>query len=280
MPAEPPATLKWATEALPAIYTAGRFPLDNKAFAIRYRSATHAMHVHLYTGRMRLGEREIQLKHGDVTFSPAGVPSWYAIDAPGHHWCVHFAPARRKGTAFTLPIHAPLGAMAPLAGERVMTITRLIGSHDALGNAAAAAAMLELLIWLAMQTAPKPASLPPRSAQAAERVAAIVQERFAEPLYVPDLCDEVELSQNHLARAFGKLFGTTIQHYLLMRRIDVARYLLSSTSIPVHRVASRVGIDDPQYFNKQFRRVVGVSPLRFREQKLGAVVKNVSKLWR
>ena len=74
------------------------------------------------------------------------------------------------------------------------------------------------------------------------------------------------MSQNYLTRVFKSWYGVTIQHYLLRRRIDAARHLLTVSSIPIHRVAMRVGLEDRQYFNKQFRRIAGMSPSAFREQ--------------
>jgi len=126
---------------------------------------------------------------------------------------------------------------------------------------------LEFMLWLAIQTQRSPHDHPPtRGVLAARKVATILQTRFAEPLYVPDLADEMEMSQNHLARLFRNWYGMTIQRYLLARRIDAARHLLTTSSIPVHRVATRVGIDDRQYFNKQFRRVTGMCPSAYRDQ--------------
>ncbi|MDG1301895.1 MAG: AraC family transcriptional regulator [Opitutae bacterium] len=37
------------------------------------------------------------------------------------------------------------------------------------------------------------------------------------------------------------------------------------SSITIYEVGSNVGIPDPQYFNKQFRKVTGISPSRYRD---------------
>ncbi len=57
----------------------------------------------------------------------------------------------------------------------------------------------------------------------------------------------------------------TILQYALSRRIAHARYLLEATDLPIRQVATRVGIDDAQYFNKQIRRQLGDSPSAIRE---------------
>jgi len=40
----------------------------------------------------------------------------------------------------------------------------------------------------------------------------------------------------------------------------------SRYDLPIKAVAIQVGLADPQHFNKQFRRVVGVSPTAYRNQ--------------
>jgi AraC-like DNA-binding protein len=258
-------SVPWRHDALPVVRVAGRFPLESPDFGVVYRTQTHAIHVHSYAGRMRIGRDEITLRPGDLTLSPAGVATSYALPRAGPHWCVHVLPWRGRHGDVKLPLHAPLGALAEHAGERIMSIARLLGGAGALSKHAASAAALELILWLAMQTGRHAQSSPTRGQLAAEQVAAIIHQRFAEPLFVPDLADAVQMSQNHLARIFRGWFGISIPRYLLARRIDAARHLLTATTIPIHRAAARVGIDDPQYFNKQFRRLVGMSPSAYRD---------------
>ncbi len=303
------AEFAWPLNALPVLRTAGRFRLEDRDFGTEYLSRTHALHVHDYDGQMRLGDATIALRPGDVTISPANVPSSYALPAAGIHWCVHFLapspgtpgegwdegapgsassrrnrqnphPALSRGTGrgtnarksatvspvATLPHHLALGSLGPHAGQKIMAITQLrTGGNDPVASAAASAAMLELLLWLSMQSRiHRRTGGATRGIGAAERVAAIMHERLAGDLCIADLADEVELTQNYLARIFRLRYGTTMPRFLLTSRMDHAKHLLRHTAIPIARVAERVGMPDPQHFNKQFRRLVGVSPSQFR----------------
>lgn len=147
-----------------------------------------------------------------------------------------------------------------------MSIARLFAnSADPVARAGASAAMLELLLWLAMQSRTagrSPAS--PAGAGAIERSAALMQERLASPLSIADLADEVGLTQNYLARLFRQRFGMTMPHFLLTCRMNHAKHLLQHTTSPIATIAQRVGMPDAQHFNKQFRRLVGVSPSAYR----------------
>jgi AraC-like DNA-binding protein len=246
--------------------------LDDRQFDTTYHSATNALHVHMYDATLRLGDRAIQLHPGDLTLSPAGLQSAYDLPTPGHHWCVHFTPVepKRGDATADLPIHLPLGSLGEHAGQKIMAIAQVRAGGDDIATAAASAAMLELLLWVAMQAAVAQRSsgalAATRGLAAAERVAAMMHERLEEPLSIPDLAAEVDLTQNYLARIFRVRYGMTMPRFLLTCRMDHAKHLLAHTAIPVSKVAARAGMPDVQHFNKQFRKLVGVSPSAYRSR--------------
>jgi transcriptional regulator GlxA family with amidase domain len=211
---------------------------------------------------MRLAGEDVLLTPGDMTISPAGRPSGYDLATSGHHWCIHFGE-QAAGAAATvaMPLHLRLGSASATARERMAHISRIhtLGRTDEVAAASAALALQDLLLWLAGRIRPQALE-----DMAVDQAAAILDERFDEPLTVPAIAREVGRSQNHLARRFRARFGTTIPHRLLQRRIDHARYLLESTDLPIWRVAERVGIPDPHHFNKTVRRLLGASPSAIR----------------
>jgi AraC-like DNA-binding protein len=258
-------TWSWPLRALPKVVVAGRFPLEDRDFGYRYRSHTHALHVYDYVGQIRIDNHPFSLQPGDVTLTGAGRDSRYHLPAPGQHWCIHFTTVGMHGELARVPIHFSLGSTHEFAVERVRAIARLQAQASAVSLAAASAAMQELILWLVMQAQERGNDQRERrSLSAVERVAAIAHARFTEPLTVPELADEVGMTQNYLARMFRQRFGMTIPRYLLNRRIEYARHLLTTTNIPIHRVAARVGLPDAQHFNKQFRKLVGTSPSQAR----------------
>jgi len=48
-------------------------------------------------------------------------------------------------------------------------------------------------------------------------------------------------------------------------RIDAAKTLFRTTPLKTYEVAERVGISDPVYFSRIFKKVVGVKPKDFRK---------------
>lgn len=266
------ANFHWPVSTIPKIRVAGRFPLSDRSFVTTYLGRTHALHLHSYEGHVRIGGQQFDLRDGDLTISPAGLPSGYDLRRPGDHWCVHFYPAEMGDEAshISIALHLRLHGAATYVRERLMHISRLHArgsaaeAPDALAKATAAIALQELLLWCASRSRAPVAGPGVEAAEVVEHTAAIVDARFHEPVFVGDIAREVGKSQNYVARRFRERFGMTILQYVLSRRMAHARFLLETTDLPIGRVAERVGIGDAQYFNKQIRRQLGDSPSSIR----------------
>jgi len=250
---------RWPARVVPVLTTAGRFPLDDQHFESIYQHETHALHLHDYTGKMRMGRREFLLQPGDITISVAGGRTQYDLPEPGHHWCVHFQTVAISGETVTFPVHIPTGAQRRHLADRLAEIAQL---HNQTNHNRAAILFQDLLLSLADHPATRR-----RSDAALDQLLALLDERFAEPWTVPQLAETVGMTQDHLARCFRQRMGMTIPRYLLQRRIAHARQLLAITDLPVNRIAARVGLPDAQHFNKQFRLLTGLSPTAIRTQQ-------------
>jgi transcriptional regulator GlxA family with amidase domain len=78
------------------------------------------------------------------------------------------------------------------------------------------------------------------------------------------------VSQAHFARSFKQAFGVPPHRYLLTRRIERAKHLLTTTEDSVLEIALAVGFESAASFSRAFRRVVGVSPRAFRRLPAGS----------
>lgn len=91
-------------------------------------------------------------------------------------------------------------------------------------------------------------------------VFAVIEQRFAEPLSLRDVASTVGMSAGHLTTRVRERTGRTVLEWITERRMHEARRLLATTDEPVAAVATAVGIADPGYFARVFRREHGVSP--------------------
>lgn len=73
------------------------------------------------------------------------------------------------------------------------------------------------------------------------------------------------ISKYHLCRCFKSYTGYTINEYITLLRVEQAKELLRTTSLPAYQVGAIVGIEDENYFYRLFKKYVGISPHKYRK---------------
>jgi AraC-like DNA-binding protein len=101
------------------------------------------------------------------------------------------------------------------------------------------------------------------------RVLALIDARFAEPLSLSELANAASLSERSLNRYFDQHIGESVGKYLNRIRIGHACLMLADTSWPVSVVAVRSGFPNVANFNRQFRAFKDTTPVGYRRQFAG-----------
>jgi len=78
------------------------------------------------------------------------------------------------------------------------------------------------------------------------------------------LADAAGLSTHYFSELFKQSVHVSPHQYVLRRRIERARKLLSDPRVTVLEAAVRSGFSDQSHFTKIFRRIVGVTPTGYR----------------
>ena len=74
------------------------------------------------------------------------------------------------------------------------------------------------------------------------------------------------LSPFHLLRLFKEAFAETPHQYLTRRRLERARHLLASTTLPIWRIGHMVGFESPSFFSRLVSKHLGASPRELRRR--------------
>lgn len=93
----------------------------------------------------------------------------------------------------------------------------------------------------------------------------VIERRFAEPLSLRDVAGSVGVTPGYLTTLVRKRTGRTVVDWIIERRMAQARRLLTETDLPVSDIGRRVGLPDPGYFARVFRRDNGVPPRAWRQ---------------
>jgi AraC family transcriptional regulator len=93
-----------------------------------------------------------------------------------------------------------------------------------------------------------------------------IDAHLAENVSLADIAQAAGLSAFHFSRAFKASTGVGPYRYLLERRIDRAKELISKTSVPLSLIAKMVGFKTASHFSRSFTDIVGISPRAYRAQ--------------
>lgn len=98
------------------------------------------------------------------------------------------------------------------------------------------------------------------------RVKGYINEHLTEDISVSEVARAFHLSPNYFSRLFKRITGERCNEYIVRRRIERAKYLLTTTNFKVGRIAADVGYQDTNYFSLSFKKQTGLSPLQYRDR--------------
>jgi AraC-like DNA-binding protein len=95
----------------------------------------------------------------------------------------------------------------------------------------------------------------------------MMQENIDRTLTLAEIAKAVNLSPAHIATVFKTKTGFSLIEYFNQLKIQKACQYLLFTDLRVNEVGAKLGIDDPYYFSRLFTKVIGVSPVKYRDKR-------------
>ena len=92
-----------------------------------------------------------------------------------------------------------------------------------------------------------------------------IDEHFKENISLDQLAELAHINKYYLVHTFRKTYGTSPINYLISRRIQESRFLLTNSNHSLSQIARILGFSSLSYFSQSFRRAEGVSPLEYRK---------------
>ena len=77
------------------------------------------------------------------------------------------------------------------------------------------------------------------------------------------------VSNSYFSSVFKKEVGKSFVTYLTDYRMEIAAGLIMDTNEKSYKIAEMVGYTDANYFSYVFKKKYGVSPSKYRNEKLG-----------
>ncbi len=173
--------------------------------------------------------------------------------------------AVREQNHILLPRLIPLGSGQPSILHAIRRIAAYYNSTEPTGKMKAVARWFSLttelsemcLVWL------KSSLLPPSSIKYVRHAEAYLREHYREQIKISDIADELNISVGYLQKIFADVTKMSIVQYINRYRVDLAKQYITSRQLPLREIAELVGVDDPAYMSRLFRKVTGMSYLDY-----------------
>jgi len=95
------------------------------------------------------------------------------------------------------------------------------------------------------------------------KVPDIIRAELRQQITLNSLARAIGMNTNKLKSGFKQTFGKSVFDYLQDTRLEVAERLIREGDMTVGQVALKVGLRNPGYFARIFKRRYGVSPARY-----------------
>lgn len=95
-----------------------------------------------------------------------------------------------------------------------------------------------------------------------------ITANYTKEIHITELANACNLSKSHFMYLFKEELGMTPLEYQQTLRIKDSMSALISSRQNITEIAEQVGYQDPLYFSRVFKKLVGVSPSEYRKQNI------------
>lgn len=231
---------------------------------------------------VQLGDREIV--YGALTYMVSSVDlpvNGRVVDAsPEHPFLavkINIDPAEVADLVLQLgdsappgePLDCPYSACGLCVAQVDLGIldamTRLVGLLDSPADARILAPLIQReIIYRALKGEMGPRMREFVSADSQQnrisRVISVLKDRFAEPLRVRELAEDVNMSESTLYHSFKQVTRMSPLQFQKKLRLHEARRLMLSEGLEAATASYRVGYESPSHFSREYSRMFGAPP--------------------
>lgn len=240
----------------------------------------HYLTMHLGGAKRveRRGEGKVEaidIASGALSIVPAGAAFQWNTRGPVEFAHLYLAPqaiaqmsVEEFGRGAPLCIEDRLGVSDPLLQALFLTMLEELTVMSVGSRLYIDTLLHSLMLRLLRNYAAAPAApLRTRHSLAPARLRRVldyIEANLTEDIALADLAAVAASSPFHFSRAFASVTGTPPYAYVVGRRIDRAKILLTNTSDPIAAVSVQCGFHSAGQFSRMFKRATGRSPLQYR----------------
>lgn len=217
---------------------------------------------------IRLNNHIEHIPAGSAVVYSSGFCQYYGADNVEYinHW-VHF---ECRDSSFVQRIGLPFNTVISVkdisAVERYMEFLSIESLSDSANAEESTDLLLRLLLTKLAEGADRHIGSCSPHCAALRELRAAVRRNPADKRSIEELAEAVSLSPSHFQYLYKQEFGVSCYEDILTARLDMAKYYLRSTALPVKRIAELCGYENDVHFIRQFRKRTGMTAGEYRKQ--------------
>jgi AraC family transcriptional regulator len=104
------------------------------------------------------------------------------------------------------------------------------------------------------------------------QVLTFIEEHLEQDISLEQIAGQIQISASHLKALFRKSLGLPVYQYVLRRRVERAKQLLTKSTLSTAEIALATGFAHQSHMARQMRRHLGASPGEVRRTSKGKAV--------
>lgn len=108
---------------------------------------------------------------------------------------------------------------------------------------------------------------PPSELFYADKAVGYIHRNYMNKLTVKEISAQLGISEGYLHRIFRDIKGTGVLEYINRHRVSTAIELIENKNVTLKEAAYNVGIEDPAYMSRIFKKITGLSYREYFRQK-------------
>lgn len=225
----------------------------------------------------QLAQRQGNLGTGNLVILPAGAPSTWHVEHGGEarHLHLYLAPSLIKQIAAFADMNPDMVELIDAIGVADAQVETIALSYltelrtGGLGGKMYLESLTNLLVihllrhYSSLKQSP-PARSGKLTGMTLRFIKTYIEDHLTTDLTLTSMAAAVHLSPYHFARLFKASFGLTPHQYVIHRRVERAKLLMTTTSWSLTTIAHMAGFANESHLSFHFKRLTGFTPKQAR----------------
>lgn len=229
---------------------------------------------YLKKGKMRyiIADKIFELSKNDVALIPKGVihnTSYIGMDT--ERYLINFSEDTTENKKLLACFEKQLISLTEIESFEFVrifeTMERETAKKDEFSDLLLKQSINELLILFMRKEKKIASNLTEEYSEIMQKAVEYINSNFSSNITLFELSQKFSLSQSFFSRKFKEVTGFGLSEYITLVRIKNAEKMLCENKMSVTDIAFACGFNDSSYFASAFRKLIGITPLKYAKSK-------------